>query len=117
MKQMALRFFASCIGIATGIYFRDFWRSDFGPPTLIFLASICVTAIVSWYGRGKPLFFLDGVVFGLATAVILAITLWVNLYAGAATLIALLVWGWKLDFFRRWARRAELFQDRPDGTT
>lgn len=105
MKHFALRFFAGCIAIAAGIYFRDFWRSDFGPPTFIFLVCLGVTLVMSWRGKGKSWSPLPGLVFGMATAITLTITYFVNLYAGVATLIVLLALGRKTGFLGWWVAK------------
>jgi len=105
MKQLILRLTMSLIGIAAGIYFRDFWLSPWGPPTFIFLVWLAVSLIMSWTGKGRPWSFRFGLPFGIGIAISLTITFWAGLYAGIVAIIVLIYLGYRTHFFERWANQ------------
>ncbi|MBM2714356.1 hypothetical protein JQK88_24685 [Mesorhizobium caraganae] len=103
MKHLALRFLFSCVGIAAGIYFRDFWRSDLGPPTFIFVVFLSTTLVMSWQGKGRPWSPISGLIFGLAITIAMIITFFINHYAGMATLVLFAALAHKTGLWQRWA--------------
>ncbi|WP_026617279.1 hypothetical protein [Ensifer aridi] len=95
----------------SGVLFRPFWLSEWGPYAFILLVWITTSLVMSWGGKGKPYSFRYGVIFGSGLALSLLVTLYSNAYVGWGVMLALTYLGFKTKFF---ARRSE--QLRPDTT-
>lgn len=104
MRHIIFRISTGVLAIFAGIYFRDFWKSPWGPPTFLLLLWIAVTAVMSWRGKGKPLSLKAGLIFSTATTASIAVGGFVNVYVGVAMLVFWIWLGMKTGFFGRLAK-------------
>src|SRR4249920_718241 len=95
MKHLLFRLFAYIVGTAAGIYFRDFWLSDWGPTTFVLLIWLMVSLGLTWQGWGNRPNFRLGLTVGTAIALTIAVCGFVNLYVGFALMLLLMYLGFK----------------------
>lgn len=95
----------------SGVLFRSFWLSEWGPYTFIFLVWLTMSVVLGWGGKGKPYSISFGLMCGSGIALDLLATLYTNVYVGAGVLLALIYLGFRTKFFDR--RGEQLRSDAP----
>src|SRR5262249_22951329 len=109
MRQILIRLMLGLTGTFAGIYFREFWLSKWGLPTLVCLIWLSVSLIASWNGRGKPFSFRFGIVAGSSVAGVLLVFSYVHHWAAYALLIFLIYCAYRTGF---WDSRAKELDGR-----
>ncbi|CAN7223535.1 hypothetical protein LJR245_000792 [Rhizobium leguminosarum] len=93
-----------CLLAMSGVVFRSFWLSEWGPITFIFLVWLTMSVVFGWKGKGKPYSIRFGLICGSGIALGLLATFYINSYVGIGLLLALIYLGVRTKFFeRRWA--------------
>lgn len=68
----------------SGVLFRSFWLSEWGPYAFTFLVWLTMSVVLGWGGKGKPYSISFGLICGSGIALDLLATLYTNVY-GAMT--------------------------------
>jgi len=85
----------------SGVLFRPFWLSEWGPPAFILLVWLTVSLMMGLGGKGKPHSVLFGVALGTIVAFGMVVSLFTNFYVGFAATLVLGYFGSRTRFFAR----------------
>ncbi|MBP1872315.1 hypothetical protein J2Z19_002027 [Ensifer adhaerens] len=96
-----LLFILGSILAVSGVLFRSFWLSEWGPYTFILLVWLTMSVVLGWGGKGKPYSISFGLICASGIALDLLVTLFINVYVGMGVLLALVYLGFKMKFFER----------------
>ncbi|MGR9552302.1 hypothetical protein ACU8MG_03915 [Rhizobium leguminosarum] len=100
----ALLLVLGCLLAMSGVWFRSFWLSDWGPTAFIVLVWLLMSVVFGWGGKGKPYSIRFGFICGSGITLGLLATFYTNSYVGIGLLLALIYLGVRTKFFeRRWA--------------
>lgn len=94
----------------SGVLFRPFWLSEWGPYAFIFLVWLMTSLVLAWGGKGKPYSISLGLICGSSIALGLLVTLYTNAYIGLGVIFALVYLGFRTNFF---TRRSEQLRPGP----
>lgn len=86
---------------ASGVLFRPFWLSEWGPYAFILLVWLTMSLVLSWGGKGKPYSISFGLICGSSISLGLLVTLYTNAYIGLGVILALVFLGFRTNFFAR----------------
>lgn len=85
----------------SGVLFRSFWLSEWGPYALIFLVWLTMSFVLGWGGKAKPYSIRFGLICASGIALALLVTPFINVYVGVGVLLVLVYLGFKTKFFER----------------
>lgn len=100
MVRVLLFILGSMLAVS-GVLFRSYWLSEWGPYTFFFLVWLTMSVVLGWGGKGKPYSISFGLICASGIALALLVTVAINVYVGTGVLFALTYLAFKSKFLER----------------
>lgn len=98
MEKVAAILIGAMLAVS-GVLFRPFWLSEWGPYAFVFLLWLIMSIVCGWGGKGKPYSLRFGLVVGTGVAIVMLVTIFTNPYIAIAAGAGLVHIGFKTGFF------------------
>lgn len=90
--------------VVAGVLFRPFWHSEWGMPTFILIFWIVMSLGAGWGGKGRPYSLRFGLIVSTSLSLCLAVTVFINKYAGIGLVCLLFYVAVKSKFLEKRSR-------------